>query len=874
MKSPRQNPPKYAEKLLLFFLRDELREEVQGDLHEKFCLTAATKSFWKARRNYWFQVFNYIRPFAIRKSTLTYLSHKDMVKNHFKVGFRNLLRSRGYSFINVGGLAVGMTVAILIGLWVYDEISFNYYHENISTIGQVMRNGTLNGNTLTTSYLPFPLAEEIRKEYGESFRHVLMCHPQDDHVLSEGDKKVGKSGVFIEAGGPEMFTLKMEKGSWDGLKDPHSILISASTATLFFGADDPVGKLLKIDNKLDVKVTGVYEDLPSNTNFSGAAFFAPWELYVSVNQWMTTQGFKNNFLNVYVELQPNTDFEKASGRIHDIILNKVRDDKDFVAVNPQLFIHPMKKWHLFSEWTNGVNTGGLIQYVWLFGIVGSFVLALACINFVNLSTARADRRAREVGVRKAIGSNRKQLISQFFIESFIVVALAYIVAVLVAGASLNMFNELAGKRMAMPWNKWEFWVAGAGVMLMASILSGSYPAFYLSSFQPVKVLKGLFRTGMSASLPRKLLVVVQFTVSVTLIIGTTIIYQQIQFAKDRPVGYSRNGLIMVPLNDQYAAKMETLETEMKNTGVVEATAASQSPVTSVWSSNGGFEWSGKDPGLQAEFATLGVTLDYGRTVGWEVVSGRDFTKDIASDSTGLILNEAAARVMGFKDPIGETVTWQPVWRSGLRFKVLAVVKDMVMLSPFDPPKPTVFFINDEMNWLNIRIRKDVNNGDALAAIETVCRKVAPNVPFDYKFVDSEYATKFATEEKIGRLAAVFGVLAIFISCLGLFGLASFVSAQRTKEIGIRKVSGASVLSLWKMLSKEFVLLVTISSVMAIPLGWYFSAKWLQSYAYRMHISWWTFALAIVGAITITLLTISYQAIHAAMMNPVKSLRSE
>ena len=867
-------PPKLAEKLLLFFLREELKEEVQGDLREKFRETVLAKSIRRANINYWYQVFNYMRPFAIRKSSPIYLSQHGMVKNYFKIGFRSLLRSGGYSFINVGGLAVGMAVAMLIGLWVYDEVSFNEYHKNNSRIGQILRTGTLNGETLTTNYLPYPLADEMRREYGESFKHVLMCHPQDDHVLSAGDKKMKKSGVFIEAGGPEMFTLRMEKGTWDGLKDMHSILISSSSAKSLFGAADPMGKLLQIDNKLDVKVTGVYEDLPENTQFYGAAFFASWDLYVTANQWMTTQGYKNNFLNVYVEIVPGTDFQMASSRIHDIVLDKVSDDKEFVAVNPQLFIHPMKKWHLFAEWTNGVNTGGLIQYVWLFGIVGSFVLLLACINFVNLSTARADRRAKEVGIRKAIGSVRRQLIGQFFIESFIVVGLAFFVSLLLAGTSLDLFNQLAGKHMMMPWSKWEFWLAGAGVILFASVLSGSYPALYLSSFQPAKVLKGTFRTGMAASLPRKALVVIQFTVSVTLIIGTTIIYQQIEFAKDRPVGYSRKGLLMIPLNDDYGAKLETLETALKSTGMVEHAAASQSPVTSVWSSNGGFDWRDKDPDLQAEFATLGVTHDYGRTLGWEVLAGRDFSRDMASDSAGLILNEAAARVMGFNDPIDEIVTWQPVWRSDMRFRVLAVVKDMVMLSPFDPPMPTVFFIDNHLNWLNVRIKKEANSADALTAIEEACKKVAPNVPFDYKFADEEYAIKFAAEERIGRLAAVFAVLAIFISCLGLFGLASFVAAQRTKEIGIRKVAGASVFSLWKLLSLDFVLLVIFSSAIAIPLAWYLSANWLQSYAYRMQISWWTFGLAISGAMAITLLTVSYQAIHAAKMNPVRSLRSE
>jgi putative ABC transport system permease protein len=867
-------PPKLAHRLLIRFLRDDLAEEVQGDLDEKFYSIAESVSPFKARLNYWYQVFHYVRPFAIKKFRRYQIIQYPMFRNNVKIGWRNLIKNKGYSLINIGGLAVGMAVAIMVGIWVYDEVTFNSYHQNIDKIGQVLRNGTMNGVTYTTSYLPFPLAEELRIKYGSNFKHVLAAWPAGDHIVSAGDLRFTKEGEFIEAGGPEMFTLKMLKGTRNGLVDQHSIMLSASLANVLFGDKDPIGQLMMIDNKMDVRVTGVYKDLPRNTHFSGVDFFAPWDLFVTFNQWMTNQGFTNNFLDVYVEIQPNTTFERTSELISKTILNNVGENKEFAAVNPKIFLHPMKKWHLYSEWNNGVNTGGLIQYVWLFGLVGAFVLLLACINFMNLSTARSEKRAKEVGIRKAVGSFRRQLIGQFFTESFIVVMVAFVFSLVLSAMALDWFNELAGKHMTMPLADPVFWLMSISFIFFTGLMAGSYPALYLSSIQTIRVLKGTFRAGRMAAVPRKILVVVQFTVSVTLVICTMIVYQQIQYTRNRPVGYDRQGLLMIPATADHYAKLETIKTELKNTGVVEEVAESLSPVTGIWSSNGGFNWRGKAPELQAEFATLDVSYDYGKTVGWQFVEGRDFSRDFASDSAAFVINETAAKLMGFENPVDEIVTWEPGWRKGGTFRILGVIKDMVMRSPFDPAMPTVFFLSNRINWINIRIGHGVSTAEALPKIESVFKRIVPAVPFDYKFADQEYALKFAAEERIGKLAAVFAVLAILISCLGLFGLASFVAEQRTKEIGIRKVIGASVFNLWKMLSKDFVVMVLISCLIAIPIGWYLLSQWLQHYTYHTEIQWWIFGVAVTGAVAVTLMTVSYQAVKAALMNPVNSLKAE
>jgi putative ABC transport system permease protein len=796
-----------------------------------------------------------------------------MFKNYFTIGWRNILKNKVHSIINIGGLAAGMTIAMLIGLWIYDELSFNSYYDNHQSIARVMRNATANGETSTWPQLPYALGSELRTKYGSSFKHVAMATPVGENLLSTDTKKVSKRGEFIEADAPEMFTFRMLTGDVHGLKDPHTILLSASLAKTLFGNEDPLQKHIVINNNIDVTVTGVYEDLPRNTHFYGVQFFAP--LDVLVNDWLRSQGFGMNFLDVYVELQSTTNFEQASTHIKDAILENIQHDKEYVAVNPQLFLHPMDQWHLYSEWKNGVNQGGAIQFVWLFGIIGIFVLLLACINFMNLSTARSINRAKEVGIRKTMGSQRSQLIGQFFNESFFVVFLAFILATTIATSLLSSFNDLAGKQMNMPWTNSYFWIISVAFIVFTGLLAGSYPALYLSSFKPTSVLKGTFQIGKGASLPRKVLVVVQFTVSVTLIIGTIIIYQQIQFAKSRPVGYLRDGLIMIQMTtSEFYEKADVIKAELEATGAVMEIAASASPVTAVWSSNGGFTWQGKDPNLQTDFGTLTVSPDYGKTIGWQLIAGRDFSRELASDSQAFVINEAAAKVMGFGNPIGEVVHWAPSWMKAADYKIIGIVKDIVMESPISPAMPTVFFLKGNVGWLNIRINQGVPTQDAIAKIEKVFKTVMPNVPFDYKFADQEYDLKFAAEERMGKLASVFAVLAIIISCMGVLGLAGFVAEQRTKEIGIRKVIGASVFSLWQMLSRDFVALVLISCFIAIPLSYLFMDNWLQQYHYRISISWPTFLLACVATVILTLLTVSYQAIKAAIMNPLKSLRSE
>ena len=793
-----------------------------------------------------------------------------MIKNYLLITIRNLRRNKVYSLINITGLSAGMAVAIIIGLWIWDELSFDKYHQNYERIAMIKQHLTNNGETTTQSVVPYPLAEELRSKYGSNFKRVVLMGGMGDHILSVGEKKLMKGGVYMEAAGPDLLSLKMLKGSRSGLKDPSAVLLSASAAKAYFGDEDPMNKAIKIDNQMDVQVTGVYEDLPSNTTMAGTQFIAPWQLFYNNTEWVRTiaDPWRPNAFQILAQLADNTDFETVSAKIKDSKLNKV--NKELAKKKPIIFLQPMSKWHLYEDFKNGVNIGGRIQYVWLFGIIGVFVLLLACINFMNLSTARSEKRAKEVGIRKAIGSVRRQLIHQFFLESLLMVFISFILSILLVQLALPFFNEVAGKEMLIPWSHPVFWLLGLVFVIITGLVAGSYPALYLSSFEPVKILKGTFKVGRWAAVPRKVLVVLQFSVSVTMIIGTIIVFRQIQFTKNRPLGYNANGIVSVPMSTPEIYKhFDAVKNELQKSGSVLSMAGSASPLTGIWNSTSGISWQGKDPNLSTDFSVVRISPDYGKTINWQLLDGRDFSKDF-SDSTNIVLNEAAVKFMGLKNPVGETIRWFDD-----AYKVIGVSKDMIMNSPYEPARPSVFALQEEApDFVILKLNPKASAHKAIADIETVFKKFNPAQPFNYHFVDVEYAKKFGNEERIGRLAGFFALLAIFISCLGLFGMSSFIAEQRIKEIGVRKVLGASVFNVWRLLSKDFVFLVIISLFISIPSAWYFMHGWLQNYTYHTTVSIWVFVAAALGALMITLLTVSFQAVKAGVANPVKSLRTE
>lgn len=807
-----------------------------------------------------------------------------MIQNYFKIAWRSLLKNKVSSVINIAGLTIGLSIAILIGLWLYDETSANKYHKNYDRIAQIMVKGRdPKEGPFVNNSLQYPLANKLQTNYKEDFKHIVRASWVGDYILAAGDKKLSVTGQFMEEEAPEMLTLEMLQGSWKGLSDPNSIMLAASVAKALFGEQDATGQLVTLNNKTTLSVSGVYADLPLNAQFSKIKFLGAWDLWVAQNSWIKERAmdnWHNHFLKLYAEIKEGVDYEQVNNHIRDVELQNIRNLPGFeedVARRPEVFLHPMSRWHLYP-YSKGITDDKPVRMVRLIGVIGIFVLLLACINFMNLSTARSEKRAREVGVRKAIGSRRAQLVHQFFSESFLVVLLSFALSCFVVWVSLPWFNELSAKQMQAPYQSVSFWCASIFFILITTLLAGSYPALYLSSFNPIKVLKGSYRGGSLAALPRRVLVVVQFAISLALIISTCVIYRQVKFAKDRPVGYTPEGLITLEMKgDYFKDKYDVFRNELAKTGVVSEVSQSMGKVTEVASGNNGFDWKGRNSNKEESFGTLAVTHEHGKTVGWQFVAGRDFSRSFASDSSGVVINEAAAKYMELKEPVGEVITWK--WRDNepKPYKILGVIKDVVMESPYEPVEPALFFVkalNGGVNWMNIRVHANVSIREALPKIEAVFKELTPAVPFDYQFVDEEYALKFAAEERVRKLVGFFAVFAIIISCLGLFGLAAFMAEQRNKEIGIRKVLGASVFTIWQLLSREFVGLVVLSLLIAAPVAYHFMHRWLESYTYRTELSWWIFAAAGVGAIFIALFTVSFQTLNAARINPAKSLKSE
>jgi len=793
-----------------------------------------------------------------------------MLKNYLQLAWRHLLKSQLYSSINITGLAIGMAVAMLIALWIWDEYSFDQYHEHYHRLAQLYDTQTWNGKTNTDREIDIPLENELKTLYPDDFRRMALVSPgESGHLLSVCTQKITASGLYTQPEFPEMMTLQMLAGSRDGLKDPSSILLAASLARALFGNTDPLNRTIRIDSNIEVKVAGIYQDLPKNTTFNYVRFLLPWDKRVSTNSWVKESStlWGRHAGRLIIELKENSEADKITAKIKDLPKKYIKEGKE------EILLYPMEKWHLYNEFKDGKAAGGRIRFIELFGAIGVFVLLLACINFMNLSTARSEQRAKEVGIRKAIGSLRGQLIMQFLSESMLMSFLALLLAILLVLVLLPFFNTLlAGRQISFPARSPAFWLLVTGFAIFTGLIAGSYPAFYLSGFDPVKVLKGPFRSGRFAALPRQILVTIQFTVSITLIIGTILVYRQIQFAKDRPVGYNRDGLIIV--NTLYSPGLvdhfSALRNELLRTGQVENMASSNGSPTEIWNTETGYDWIGRDPNSNPQFRIVAVTHDYGKTLGWNITAGRDFSRDFVSDTSAIILNEAAVRLTGFKDPVGQTIRWH-----GQASRIIGVVKDLVMESPYKEAEPSIFFLSyDWSSYLIIRIRPELPMQQALSAVAAVFKKYDADRPFDYRFVDEEYSAKFAAEQRIGNLAAFFTSLAIFISCLGLFGLASFVAERRTKEIGIRRVLGATILNCWSLLSKEFVTLVLLSFLIAVPAAAYYLKTWLQGYEYHTQLSWWIFAAAGLGTLLITLLTVSAQSIKAASMNPVKSLRTE
>jgi putative ABC transport system permease protein len=788
-----------------------------------------------------------------------------MLKNNFKIAWRNLTNNKVYSAINIMGLAAGMAVALLIGLWVNYQYSFDRYLPNYRQSYQVRRNFNSNGDTLTFNSTSLKLADALRNNYPE-IEYVAETDGGREHGLMVGNTKLLLVGKQAGADFFKIFSFPFIEGNADGLKDPYSIILTESTAKALFGNKSAMNQMVKVDNRDNLKVTGIIKDVPANSSLV-LNYIIPFSYFEIVDPRVKAarkQSFGANGFELFAKLKNGIKYSQLAPKIKS--MEKYEDNLN--AKNSDVIMQPIQDWHLYNTYINGKATGGFIEYVRIFSIIGILVLMIACINFINLTTARSEKRAREVGIRKAIGSQRKQLILQFLTESVLVTFVALFFAIIMVVLALPSFNTLAGTAIFLPYANVLFWLITLGCTFLTAIVAGSRPAFYLSSFNPVQVLKGTLQTARGAALSRKALVIVQFSCSIVLIISTVVIYQQIQHAKNRPTGYTTSRLVTSTTNDDINKNAIALKQALLQSGAVASITTSSSPATGVeWHSDLD-NFPGKNPGETVEMGMIAVSQDYFKTLGMQLKEGHDFIGNAKSDSANVILNEAGVKRLRLTNPVGQTIN-----QFGRKLNIIGVVKDALMDSPFQAADPSLFFFDGGSNMI-YRLSPGMNTHQAIEKISAIFNSYSPASPFTYRFVDDDYNKKFNLELLVGKLAGIFAGLAIFISCLGLFGLAAYVAEQRTKEIGVRKVLGATVTQVWLLLSKDFVLLVIISCVIASPIALYFLQNWLNKYTYRITIGPGVFIISAVSAITITLLTISYQAIKAAVANPVKSLRSE
>lgn len=789
-----------------------------------------------------------------------------MIKNFFKVAVRNLWKHKGYSFLNIFGLAMGMTCSLLIILWVQHERSIDSFHVNRDRLYIVYERQYFDGKSEGGYYTPGLLPETMKKDIPE-VQYASGYSWTNFHTFEAGDKIIKENGTSASEDFFRMFTYPLLQGNAQtALATPVSIAISKKMAEDFFGsAQAAMGKTVRYENKKNFTVTAVFDNVPGNSS-EKFDFITTWEEFKNEESWIKDWG--NNGPRTYIQLRADADAVAVDKKIRKFLDTYNKDQGK--AFRIELHLQPYKDMYLYSNFKNGFISGGRIEYVRLFSIVAIFILLIACINFMNLTTARSVKRSKEIGVRKVVGALRAALVRQFLGEAVLLSFFALLIALIFVLLLLPGFNGLTGKHIRLPVASPAFWGMLLTLTLATGFISGSYPALMLSSFKPIRVLKGSLKFSAGAAWFRKGLVVFQFTLSTLLIIGTIVIARQQSYIQSKNLGYDRENLVYIPLEGDLTANYALLKQKaLIMPGIKEVTRISQSP-TGLENGTGGVDWDGKDPNIMPMFTQVSVGYDFTSTMKLDMKEGRDFSRDFLTDSVGYIINEAALKKIGYKDPVGKRLTF---WSQ--KGTIIGVMKDFHFASLHDPIKPLIIRLREKENWGMALIRTEAGKTkEALASLESICKQLNPQFPFTYQFSDEEYQKLYKSEQIVEKLSNYFAFLAIFISCLGLLGLAMFTAEQRTREFGIRKVLGASTSSLFSLLSKDFLVLVLIAFVIASPLAWWAMYVWLQNFSYHISIQWWFFAIAGVLALFIALLTISFQALRAAFANPVVSLRTE
>lgn len=787
-----------------------------------------------------------------------------MLQNFIKITFRNLFKNKGFAVINILGLTIGMASAILILLWVQSELGYDRFFEKTDRLYMMYNRDKFDGEMRSWNSTPKILAPTLKKDYPEvedasRFQNITF-------LVTSGEKRLNIRGAFADSSFLKLFSFPMLKGNASiALNANNNIVLTEKLAIKLFGAEDAMGKTVLIDSTENFTVTGVLKDLPSNTSFN-FEYLLPWT-FVKKLDW-DDEIWGNNSVSTYVLLKPNATQAAFDAKVKNI---KSAHSED----KTEMFSQSFNRLHLYSKNDNGKLVDGQIETVRLFAIIAGFILLIACINFMNLSTARSEKRAKEVGIRKVSGAHRHNLIFQFIGESVMLSSIAFVLALFLVTISLESFGQLTGKQLSIDFNNPFFWAFAIAFVLFTGLIAGSYPAFYLSSFVPVKVLKGTFKKVNAAVAPRKILVVLQFTFAIILIISTIIVERQIQYAQDRDTGYNKDNLIYTFTQGDADKNYQLIKQELLSSGAAVNVTKSANPITQRWNDSWGYSWQGStEEDKKVDFTRLGSDADLVKTIGIKLIAGRDIDiYNYPTDSSAILLNETAVKTMRLKNPVGQIV----VDYGERKLHVVGIIKDFIIESPFEKKINPMMIIGPSVDFFQV-IHFKLNPGNStannLAKAETIFKKYNPQYPFEYVFADEAYARKFREQQRTGKLAALFAGLTIFISCLGLFGLATYMAESRIKEIGVRKVLGASVASITTLLSKDFLKLTVIAFIVASPVAWYAMNSWLESYTYRIDVEWWVFVATGAISILIAVATVSYQAIKAAIANPVKSLRSE
>ena len=788
-----------------------------------------------------------------------------MLKNYLLITLRNLQRNTVFAFINIVGLAVGLASSMIILLWVADEMSFNRFHENFDRLYQVHINHDVGGGIYTGDVAPYKLVETL-KERSSGIQHVALTNHGEGYLLGNGDIRLNKMAKVVTDDFFLMFSFKALSGNPQQLfSDASTIVLTKSLAKELFGEQDPVQKYVLLENKRELKVVAVIEDVPLQSSIQ-FEFLLPMTLYEAMNPWMqrAKENWSSNSFRAYVQLQPGAELANVTHDIKDIV--KQNSEQSPTA---ELLLHPISKWRLNSTFVNGRSSGGKIEMVRMFAIVGGFILVIACINFMNLATARSQSRAREVGIRKSVGSRKWQLVLQFISESIVITAIAFALALVLLELVLPGFNTMTDKRIVIDYGNITLWLYAVAIMLVTGLLAGSYPAFYLSSFRPATVLKGKFDSLRGSITPRKVLVTLQFTFSIFLIVGALVMYQQIMHLKGRDIGYNRENLMLVWTTSEIEQSFPTIRNELKRTGLVSAVCKSSSPVTRVFSTNDNVSWPGKQSG-KVSFTIVATEYEYTKTMGVKMLEGRDFSEDYPGDTLATVINKSAATLMSLDQTIGSKI------RVGDQdLTVIGIMDDVVMDSPYHAVEPMILIFDP--GWsstISVRLEKTEDLTASVSAVEKIFKTFDPAHPLWYRFADEEFEAKFNSVNIIGKLAWILTFLAILISSLGLFGLAAFTAEQRTKELGIRKILGASVSSLLILISRDFTRIIIFAFILAAPLAWVVLNNFLQRYPYRIDFPYWIIFVAGGFALALALAIVSMQTLRAATRNPVESLRSE